>query len=317
MPLQIIVFLRFIFFVCTFEVKWNGVCNTTNDHLSRRKQLGQGLKQSDTFIINKLFFNLGYAKAKGYGRISIAIAKTDVNDYLKAFELEMRLHSSNWHASNAFKELFAMSSIVGREIESTLAYMQVTQFQQIKNSGYYLRPYSIIANIEQSIPTHSNQSEIDELKNFKNTENSRIQKENEEKDRIQKENELRLIEEKDQEVFNDIARQNDKSSLETFINQNPTSSYLNEANKLLTQLRETARNARIAEATNDTPTFDVNKFSTVSDWAKAKLKVKGYQFTDAQIEAIRQGIINSFEFEINELRNSPFHDKNIIKPICE
>jgi hypothetical protein len=115
-----------------------------------------------------LFFNIGYAKPRGYGRVLIKIKFEKIEEYVKHFELEMRSKFSNWNNSEAIKELFSMS-ILNDATENKLKYLELKYFQILKNQGLTLLPYSQLnKNFNKNgFKLYVNQNELDQFKEVK------------------------------------------------------------------------------------------------------------------------------------------------------
>ncbi len=127
------------------------------------------------------FHSLGYSKPFGFGKVKLTINKTNITDYLKAFEYEILKKHKNWSIS----ELLALAKETANE--NNTEYLQLSEFQTVKNEGLFLKP---IQNFENNYRLISD----DIFKQQKEEEKKRElqkQKEEDEKKRLAEEKRLR------------------------------------------------------------------------------------------------------------------------------
>lgn len=148
-------------------------------------------------IFNAITFNghgnclhsLGYAKPLGYGHIKVEILSLRglINEgdyYSKLFKVEMKArYGQSWNLR--VNELLAMSQVNNEIDQDKLKYNVLTEFQQIKNDGYFLQPFSEITGILRVELDENYQLDVE------NRINELLAEENEKKE-LQLENELRL-----------------------------------------------------------------------------------------------------------------------------
>ena len=113
-------------------------------HNLRPIEIGALISSITLHFSNNVFHSIGLAKPFGFGRVSIEVnsqlrgVSHSVSDYMKKFEIEMRLHNQTFW-ENAMNELLLMSTLQNSEVESSLKYEELKSFQEIKNKGLYLR----------------------------------------------------------------------------------------------------------------------------------------------------------------------------------
>lgn len=134
-------------------------------HNLRKVEIG-ALLSSLTFHGNNenLFHSIGMGKPLGYGVIKIDNPKLsglqyDSIEYIKAFELEMRLFNSEWGNDKFIKELFAMASINDEPANISLQYPSLEDFQKYKNEGLYLKDYSEITSANPKFDYYASNEE--------------------------------------------------------------------------------------------------------------------------------------------------------------
>lgn len=127
-------------------------------HNLKPAELG-GLLSALTFHgqSDQYYHTLGGAKPFGYGRVKIEVTQlllTDqakycaasVEKYLDAFACEMKNHDPHWHESDYWQELLAMANLADNE--SSLSYMELEDFNEVKKEGFYLQDYSSLTGFQ-------------------------------------------------------------------------------------------------------------------------------------------------------------------------
>lgn len=118
-------------------------------HNLRKLEIGALLYSISLGQVADVYQNLGYAKPLGYGVIKISDLNTGnctmkTEDYIEIFEVEMMvLFGDSW--TTRIEELLTMSRKQKEDVEKNLTYNDLKDFQEIKNEGLYLRPYSELA----------------------------------------------------------------------------------------------------------------------------------------------------------------------------
>lgn len=88
------------------------------------------------------FHSIGYAKPIGFGKIKVDIKFENYIDYLLEFEKEIRKSQKNWSISQLLQ--------LAKETDSNRSYMELEEFQLVKNEGGYLekvKPISAHGNL--------------------------------------------------------------------------------------------------------------------------------------------------------------------------
>ena len=138
-------------------------------HNLRPIEIGALISSITLHFSNNVFHSIGLAKPFGFGRVSIEVnsqlrgVSHSVSDYMKKFEIEMRLHNQTFWES-ALNELLLMSTLQNSEVESSLKYEELKSFQEIKKKGLYLRRYSEIAGHKNVLQFLVDNSEIEKAK---------------------------------------------------------------------------------------------------------------------------------------------------------
>jgi hypothetical protein len=88
---------------------------------------------------DKVYHSLGYAKPFGYGKVKLDVLgskdlKYSFNEYLEAFETEMRIFNPNW-------DLTSLLQMAIEKDDKLLVYPELKEFQEMKNRGDYLEEY--------------------------------------------------------------------------------------------------------------------------------------------------------------------------------
>jgi len=165
-------------------------------HNLKKAELGALLSALTFHNTQGCFHNIGMAKSLGYGKIELKVNGIELNDALKAFEIEITSSISNWAESEQLKELLTMATEQDNEESSELRYMELKEFATHKSRDKdYLRNYTALDNIKTVTP-HSliSEEDLERLKVLQE-EKKREEKLREE----QKEIELKLQEEKEKE----------------------------------------------------------------------------------------------------------------------
>ncbi|MEA3317758.1 MAG: TIGR03986 family CRISPR-associated RAMP protein, partial [Bacteroidota bacterium] len=109
-------------------------------HNLRKVEIGALLSALTFHNTKNTFHSLGYAKPLGFGKMKVETKllnlKYSFDDYLEAYEFEMRKKITNWGVSARLTELISMAS--ENELDIELDYMDINDFQSAKNEGKYL-----------------------------------------------------------------------------------------------------------------------------------------------------------------------------------
>jgi CRISPR-associated protein (TIGR03986 family) len=212
-------------------------------HNLRKAEIGALLSAITMHNTSNSFHSIGLAKPFGYGSIKVILEKTSglnsqINDYLKEFELEMKIGTSSW--VNTVSELLTTSTVQPDSIERTLVYEDLKRFQEIKNKGLYLQSYSEISN---NVTTPISLTNTEDLK--KRTEEKKAieekkkqaQKQAEQDKRVKEieEENAKKVEESNQ--YKHALEQATIYSFELFLKNYPLSEYKDEIAKQLSKLK--------------------------------------------------------------------------------
>ncbi|RMG20647.1 MAG: TIGR03986 family CRISPR-associated RAMP protein [Methanobacteriota archaeon] len=116
------------------------------------------------------FHSLGGGKPFGYGRIQLKVDKVRLydceeddylqfDDFLSAFECEMKTFDPDWNHRDWLKELFAMAK-PHPSSDQVLGYMALDDFKEVKKEGKFLCDYSkLVDNDGQEINEFCSDSE--------------------------------------------------------------------------------------------------------------------------------------------------------------
>ena len=177
------------------------------------------------------------AKSLGYGKIELKISGiSNINNYLKEFELEIGKQIVNWAESEQLQELLSMATQQNNQNNSRLKYMELKEFAKNKTGDNqdYLGVYTSLSNIKKIKPK-SLLSE-DENKNLivKREEiKQEIQKKLEEEARLKAEKEALELEvqkqkavqeqqaKEEQEAFDFAIATDNIQIIKNFIDANP------------------------------------------------------------------------------------------------
>ena len=244
--------------------------------------------------------NIGAAKPFGYGKIEIKlnISETQKRDYLKSFEYQMIKEKSNWHQSDTVKELLAMSLNPQGKVISTLDYLELSDFQKIKNEGYFLKPYSKVSNFKGNFDSVLSESDIKDNK-----------KKEEDEELARQAQEVAKLKELELNHFKKAKKENSPDTLNEFLIHYPNSEYRNEIEELLTIHKQQSNLAAIQIAQKEVFLPKSKSFNELKKWANNLLKLKGFYFSASQTTQIKNAIIKSYKFENENIKKSNFYKK--------
>jgi CRISPR-associated protein (TIGR03986 family) len=237
-------------------------------HNLKKAEIGAILSALTFHNTPNTFHSIGMAKPLGYGKIKVEVNGIEIEEYLKEFEATISEKIENWRESEQLKELISMATEQNNSGNSQLNYMELKEFAGAKSSRnrYYLEYYTKLNNINSISPKSTlSKEDIEErnkkieeerkcnikfesLKNSKKIEeieqfildypNSNKIKEAKEMIKEIKESENRKIEEKYQNILNNPNEKIKKSALDKFIKENPEFIKIEEAKKILEELKQ-------------------------------------------------------------------------------
>ncbi|MEM1119922.1 MAG: TIGR03986 family CRISPR-associated RAMP protein [Bacteroidota bacterium] len=265
--------------------------------------------KQDTF-----FHTIGYGKGLGYGKITLDIKtcqlKEDQTAYLKAFEHEITNWQTDWHQSEAIRELLAMSTPPPARVAAKLDYLNLKDFQAAKNEGNYLAPYSEISNRVFSLEEWLD--DVDKANFRRAAQAAALAKQAQ----IEKEKADRLAALKAEELsaFNRAMELNALEALNDFLAAYPASPHSDSVNQKIAEIRSQKKANKIKDAQQGDFIIDSYKFDAIKQWTLQKYKVKGFKFSDAQQTQLEDAIRKSYALEVEQPKKSKFHKKRKLVP---
>lgn len=202
-------------------------------HNLKKAELGALLSALTFHNTKGCFHTIGMAKPLGYGKIQLKIEGIDnLEEYLKAFEVEMSEYVEEWSTSPQIKELLSMATEQQNSGNSKLKYMELAEFAKNKTGDKdYLRNYTALDNINTvEAKTFISQEDLEELR----ARQANRAKEEEERKR---QREKALKEQKEWEV---VYESTNIMIFEGFIRNYPDSRYIKTAKQKIDDLRAKA-----------------------------------------------------------------------------
>ena len=199
-------------------------------HNLKKAELGALLSALTFHNTKGCFHNIGMAKSLGYGKIDLKLSGIEnIEEYLKAFELEVSEQVGEWSQSEQIKELLSMATEQQNSGNSKLEYMKLEQFAKNKTGDKdYLRNYTALQNIQTITPTSLiTQKDLELLRER--------QKERKEKEKeIQ---EQRKKEEQHKKEWEIVYSSTNLKTIEDFIKKYPYTPYLETAKKKIEEIK--------------------------------------------------------------------------------
>ncbi len=207
-------------------------------HNLKKAELGAILSVLTFHNTANTFHNIGMAKSLGYGKVSIKIdGVSNLEEYLKEFELYVSEQILDWRDSPQLKELLSMASEQNNSGNSKLEYMELKQFANNKTGTTkdYLKSYTQLKDIK-IIPVNTLINE-DDLKKIE-IENQEFKRREEERKEQEKKREkylqdLEVIKSTDniQVIKNFISKYPDSDEVENLYCKINNLASMNEDNK--------------------------------------------------------------------------------------
>jgi len=202
-------------------------------HNLKKAELGALLSSLTFHGTQGCFHNIGLAKALGYGKINLELSTVDnMQDCLKAFEVELSEQVENWADTPQLRELLSMASEQNNSGNSKLKYMDLPAFAKNKTGTKdYLRNYTLLDNI-QTISAKSlvTQEDLDAL---------RVRQE-ERKEQEKLRQEKRKKEAEHEAEWKIVYDSTTLSTIEAFIHKYPETSFLKTANEMIVNIKDAA-----------------------------------------------------------------------------
>jgi len=213
-------------------------------HNLKKSELGAVLSALTFHKTEGCFHNIGMAKALGYGKIDIEIKNiNNIEEYLKEFERVITIQIDNWCYSEQIKELLTMATEQNNINNSTLEYMTLDSFAKNKVNREYLKTYTTLDNIQET--TCKSFLDSDDLKEIRLLQEEFKKREKEYK-------EQQKLEQQHQNDDWQIAKNSSNiDQLNSFLERYPNSSYREEAEKLIEDIKEEKKRQKEAEIERD------------------------------------------------------------------
>jgi len=212
-------------------------------HNLKKSELGAVLSALTFHKTEGCFHNIGMAKALGYGKIDIEIKNIDnIEEYLKEFERVITIQIDNWCHSEQIKELLTMATEQNNINNSTLEYMTLDSFAKNKVNREYLKTYTTLDNIQET--TCKSFLDSDDLKEIRLLQEEFKKREKEYK-------EQQKLEQQHQNDWQIAKNSSNIDQLNSFLERYPNSSYREEAEKLIEDIKEEKKRQKEAEIERD------------------------------------------------------------------
>jgi len=322
-------------------------------HNLRKFELGALISSICFHNTPNVYHSLGSLKPLGYGRVKVEILQSNglihtIEDYLKEFECEMRASVTNW--STVLKELLTMATLQNNGVENSLEYMDLANFQTIKNSGEFLENYTAIVNGGTNIRQYCTGSDIEQRREQKNAIKVAKQHEIQELEdqfsanRSQKrfseaievldklkvlnhdksyyydnwkdlldsdiENFQSYLEEKS--AFEELMMASDINPVQEFIKKYPSSEYTAEVRQRELEIRIKIKEEAANELANQSLHFERYDFGSIKSLLNPFLKNKQFEFSPEQRTEIHKALVESHRLEASN-RKSDWNKGNYPK----
>ncbi len=291
-------------------------------HNLRKVEIGALLSALTFHHSKNVFHSLGMAKPFGYGRVSISIESIknlsySSEEYLKEFELLMKTECNEWNSLEFSKELLAMAKL--QNVENRLSFMDLEDFQKVKNQGYYLEDYSAISGFNSTFNWIATNNEVEKWAQKRALEKEEEEKQkNERQRRIEKQKEKKekdKMEKNAQKAYEEVDKTSIKE-LENFIQYYPECTLVGDAKKNIESLKKQKKEDKIRKDQQSLPPTDITSFEDIKTWASSKLKTKGFTFTEKQKEDIVKALKKCFDNESSnpQRKKNKFYKKGKLQP---
>ncbi len=176
-------------------------------HNLRKNEIGALLSAITMHGTSGLFHSIGYAKPLGYGKVKVdSVVKGleySADEYIKGFELMMRNYNQDW-------DIIELLSMANENSSPSIIqeYLNLTEFQPLKDSGGFLQKYSLVSKNKTTIDLKNNQVDMKLYMEEKEKKEQEIEKKRlEEQNRIDEENKRK--QEEDDRPFNELIKEAD------------------------------------------------------------------------------------------------------------
>ena len=291
-------------------------------HNLRKVEIGALLSALTFHNSENVFHSLGSAKSFGYGRVSIVIISTKSlkhsrEEYLKEFELLMRSECDEWKNPEFSKELLAIATL--QNTEDKLRFMDLEDFQEAKNKGYYLEDYSIISGFNATFNWLASTNEVENWRKEKELEKENNLKTRTNREKIKQEQvkkkEKEKMEKTAQKAYETVNKEC-VEELEKFIQNHPESTPAQDAQRAINTIKKQKRNEKIKKSQQEPFPTGITTFEEIKKWISPKLKIKGFTFSKEQEKDIIKTLKKVFAIESSSPKNrkNKFYKKGKLQP---
>jgi len=209
-------------------------------HNLKKAELGALLSALSFHNTKGCFHNIGMAKSLGYGKVELKIDGIALEEYLKAFEVEMSEQVSEWATSEQVQELLSMATEQENRGNSKLKYMELKGFADHKSKDKdFLRNYTMLEGINCVAPeSFITEADLEALRE------RQVQRAEEEK--LRQEQQKR--EEQHKKEWEIVYESTNLSTIEAFVSKYPESKYLETAHAKIAEIKQKLLNAEQEEA---------------------------------------------------------------------
>ena len=211
-------------------------------HNLKKAELGALLSALSFHNTKGCFHNIGMAKSLGYGKVELKIDGIELEEYLKAFEVEVSEQVGEWSKSEQMQELLSMATEQENCGNSKLKYMELTEFADHKSDKKgkdFLRNYTMLEGINSVAPKSLiTEADLEALRE------RQVQRAKEEK--LRQEQQKR--EEQHKKEWKIVYASTNLSTIEAFVSKYPESKYLETAHAKIAEIKEKLLNEEQEEA---------------------------------------------------------------------
>ena len=279
-------------------------------HNLRKAEIGALISALLFYGMNGNFYHsLGYAKSLGYGKIEVAIRLNALDysekEYLKAFEYEMTKVHKDWTDRLAIKELLAMATNPKEEVVPLLDYLNLKDFQEVKNKGGYLESYATISKTNFSFGKQlTSTDKAKYLALEQEAEQARIAA-----IAAAAEAKKTAIAAEELAKLKEAIDKNTTEALNDFLTTHPNTIHRAIIEEKLAAIRAINKAQKIAAALEEAFSTKNYHFDEVKKWPTRKLAIKGYIFSEKQRQAIMAALRQSYVLENENPKKSKFFKK--------
>jgi CRISPR-associated protein (TIGR03986 family) len=209
-------------------------------HNLKKAELGALLSALTFHNTKGCFHNIGMAKSLGYGKVELKIDGIALEEYLKAFEVEVSEQVGEWSKSEQIQELLSMATEQENRGNSKLKYMELKGFADHKSKDKdFLRNYTMLEGINCVAPKSLiTEADLEALRE------RQVQRAEEEK--LRQEQQKR--EEQHKKEWEIVYASTNLSTIEAFVSKYPESKYLETAHAKIAEIKEKLLDAEKEEA---------------------------------------------------------------------